>query len=324
MKYFELKVHIGACMTGGFAPVYLVHGDDDWLCSEALKAFKEILSPDYLDFNYSSFEGEDALGDALAALDTFPVFDEHRVVVLTLRQPIGEASLAMLKDYIASPMSGSVLVIDADDAVAKAIKLKGIEDVGCDSLKDDDLRAEVAKLLRRPPAKQMSPSAVEELIRRTAGSMARIASEITKLKAYSDTEISLGDVKDMVTEDLDFQYYALADAVSTKNANEALKILNFFEINGVRSVTLLNNMYEKYRRLLHLSLNRSRTNDEMAVLLGVKPGAIHFMKRTLENYSQVRLKKSVDYLHRKQFDIVSGRCSEQNAAHEAVLELLNI
>jgi len=64
------------------------------------------------------------------------------------------------------------------------------------------------------------------------------------------------------------------------------------------------------------------SNDELGKLLDMKGGAVYYLRKASSGYSQVRLKRSVDYLHGLQFDVLSGRRTENSALGEAVLELL--
>ena len=154
--------------------------------------------------------------------------------------------------------------------------------------------------------------------------MSRIATEMVKLKAYCDDVITKRAVEEMVSANIDFQIYELANAVSEKNANKALEALDVFFKNGIRGVTIINRLYDKYRNMLHAELNKNLPNEEVAKLLGMKSGAVYFLRKVSSNYSQMRLKKCVDYLHSLQYDVLSGKRSDVSAIHEAILQLLNI
>ena len=127
-----------------------------------------------------------------------------------------------------------------------------------------------------------------------------------------------------MSKDIELQIYELANAVSEKNANKALEALDVFFKNCIRGVTIINRLYDKYRNMLHAELNKNLPNEEVAKLLGMKSGAVYFLRKVSSNYSQMRLKKCVDYLHSLQYDVLSGKRSDVSAIHEAILQLLNI
>ncbi len=323
MKFGELTAHLNSALNGDakFAAAYLLVGGDGFLRSEAKRLLKSVLLEDFASFNFSTVQTAD---EAVDALMTVPVFDEHRICVLSPDKEPGEQDVATLAAYLASPVHGSILVLDGSDATAKKVGTKACQKVDCGALSEEELHAQIAKLLAAPPAAEMDARAEEELVRRTQGSMARIASEIEKLKAYSYGKILPGDVRLLVGADLDYQAYLLADAVSKKNANDALTILSYLIDEGFAPWTILSSLYDRYRKLLHISLNKNLTNDALAELLGVKSGAIYFMRKEVDGYTQIRLKRCVDRLHALQYDIVSGKRSDESAMHQAVLELLNI
>lgn len=53
------------------------------------------------------------------------------------------------------------------------------------------------------------------------------------------------------------------------------KCLTYFQ-NGIRGVTIINRLYDKYRNMLHAELNKGLSNDDLAKLLGMKSGAVYF------------------------------------------------
>lgn len=307
-----------------FCAAYIVTGDDDYLVSSAIKSFKNLVAPEYADFNLSVISGEGAVSAAVDSAYTFPVFDERKVVVLSLENALGESDKNLLDKYLTEPSDTTVLVISCPEDVAKTIKSKKSQTVDCSKLAGDELQSMIERLCNEPPSISIERAAVGELVDRTQGNMSRIVSEIAKLKSYSQNTITKQDVCDMVSADIDFQIYELANAVSDKDANKAIEVLDVFFKNGIRGVTIINRLYDKYRNMLHAELNKNLTNEELGKLLGMKSGAVYFLRKTSSNYSQVRLKKCVDYLHSLQCDVLTGARNDLSAIHEAILQLLTI
>lgn len=324
MKYNEFNQHLQAALNGtaAFAPCYVIYGDDDYLKGSVLGALKGLVDADYADFNLSVITDE--VASAIDSAYTFPMFDERRVVVLKLEDTLDESGRALIDRYLASPSDTTVFAIDCDDEVARLIKSKKAQTIVCSRLENAELIEQINMLCAKSPSIQIDAAAANELIERTQGSMARIATEIAKLKSYSEGAITKQDVCGMVSADIDFQIYELANAVSEKNANKALEVLDVFFKNGIRGVTIINRLYDKYRNMLHAELNKSMSNDELAKLLGMKSGAVYFLRKVSSGYSQMRLKRCVDYLHDLQFDVLSGARNDVSAIHEAILQLLTI
>lgn len=348
MKYTELKQHINDALSGKskFAPVYCVYGDDDCLVSKALKMFESIVSADYEDFNLVKVKNEQDAEIAIEALETFPMFDEYKVVILSLQSGFtkqkkgkrdGDTDVSdaqadnfvkqAIDAYVQSPSPTSVFVLDcASNDIVSALKIKTMQVVDCSRLDEISLLKEIDRIAAVPPMCKIEPQAAKELMVRTQNSMGRVECEMAKLKAYvQDGVITRRDVTDMVVSDLDYKMYELANAVSQKNCDAALQVLNAFFENGLRGSTILSMLYGKYRELLHVGLNKNLSNEDLAKLLGIaRGGAVYYLKQTVANYSQMRLKRCVDCLHDLQFDVLSGMRNENSAVHEAILQLIVI
>lgn len=322
MKYSEFNQHLKSAINGEakLAPLYVVCGDDDYLKASILGSVKHIVDSDYADFNLSIIDND--IESAIDSAYTFPMFDEHKVVILNLDNALTEEGKALISKYIASPSETTIFVIAYDDWTSSTINSKKITIVDCSRLENVELIEQIKLLASKAPAIKINLDASNELIDRTQGNMSRIASEMAKLKSYSEGVITKQDVCLMVNADIDFQIYELANAVSDKNANKALEILDVFYKNGIRGVTIINNLYDKYRKMLHAELNKGMSNEDLAKLLGMKSGAVYFLRKVSSSYSQVRLKRCVDYLHDLQFDVLCGARNENSASQEAILQLL--
>ena len=326
MKYGELSQHLSNALAGvdKLSPVYVVSGADDYLREQAVKMLSGIVDEDFASFNLSRFSVEDGVADAVETLHTYPVFGQYRVVVLSVFQKLTDEDKKALKAYLDAPDDTSVLVAECDADAAKALKGKSVVNVDCSALSDAELAAEMRKLCAAEPACEIDNSAILELAERTQGAMSRIVSELTKLKAYCEGKITRDDVVNMVTADFDFQIYELTDAVSKKDADKAFRVLDIFYKNGVRSMRILNQLYDRYRKMLHAELSKGLSNEEIGGLLSMSGGAVYHLRKVSSTYSQVRLKKSVDCLHALQYDVLSGRRNENTALTQAMFELLLI
>lgn len=326
MKYGELAKHLNdvAAGAGEIAPLYIVWGADDYLRSKAVKLLSGFVEEDFAAFNFSRFSGENAISDALEVANTYPVFGAYRAVVVKASQKLAEAEKESIKSYLLSPLSSSIFVLDCEGDASVGLKFKGAQSVDCSLLDADELSNEIKLICGQSPARSIETAAISELIERTARSMSRISGELVKLKAYCDNVITYKDVCDMVAADIDFRIFELAGAVSEKNADKAFKILDAFRVSGVRSMSILNLLYDRYRKMLHAELHKGLSNDELGKLLDMKGGAVYYLRRASSGYSQMRLKRSVDYLHGLQYDVLSGKRAENSALQQAVIELLSL
>lgn len=198
----------------------------------------------------------------------------------------------------------------------------GIEYVDCAHLAPLEIANEVKKILDAEPVRKMDPAALTALINFTNSDMSRIVREVQKLKAYSNDVITEKDVEDMVVPESDYAGYLLSSAVSEKQADRALEILNALYGRGMKGISIVSMLYNHYRKMLHTTLYKG-DDKQLCTLLEVSDGQLYHLRRVAKNYTQVRLKKCVDYLHELYYAIISGRRADESALHDAILTLLN-
>ena len=269
MKYVELERH-------------LIGGADAYLRQSACAMFKGLVSPEYADFNLSIISHGQGMSSVVDALSLYPVFDDVKVVVVPdVPDKISDQDKNLILSYVKEPNPQAILVLVGDTkSVTDFAKEGKLTYIDCGKLDENAIAMEVDKLLSVPPKKTIEKSALRALVEKTLGDMSRIVSEVTKLRSYSGEVITYQDVELMVAPDLEFAIYELTGAVSEKQAEKALEILD------------------------------------------VK--ALYHVRRVSKNYTQMRLKQAVDYLHGLQYSILSGKRLEHTAVHDAVLTLLNI
>ena len=328
MKYVELKKHIDDALKGvtKFEPIYLIGGGDAYLRQSATAMFKGLVDPDYADFNLSIVAQGQGVSSAIDALSLYPVFDERKVVIIPdFPEKVADQDKDLIKGYLKAPNPASIFVVVGDEKSVKDFaKEEKLAYVDCDKLDENMIAFELDTLLKEDPQKSIEPKALHALVEKTLGDMSRIVCEVKKLKSYSGDIITLQDVEVMVAPDLEFAIYELTGAVSEKQPEKALEILDVFFKQGVRGHTIITMLYGQYRKMLHAELHKATDNGQLASHLGISTGQLYHVKRVSKNYTQVRLKQAVDYLHNLQYSILIGKRLEQTAVHDAVLTLLNI
>lgn len=361
MRYFDLEKHLSAVTSGGECakPLYVIAGNDAYLRYNALNAFKSLVDDDFKDFNLTFVSQSDGVGVVEDALSTFPMFGDWKVVVVPdIATKLSDEDKDFVKTYVLAPNPTSILVavVDCpeDDDDEKGSKKKedaqtegdggeqnkknnkvnltplaktfcqkfGIECINCDHLERNEIANEVQEILDEVPECKMDANALDILIDYTKSDMSRISREVQKLKAYSGNRITAKDVEELVAPNSDYVAYLLTNAVTEKNADEALKIVNSLLGRGKSGVGIISMLYNQYRKMLHMTLYTG-DDEQLQKLLDISGGQLYHLKRVAKNYSQVRLKKCVDYLHGLQYAIVSGKREELSAVHDAILTLLN-
>ncbi len=328
MKYTELEKHLNLAQNGecAFSPIYVIGGADAYLRASATGFFKKLVSPEYADFNLSVISHGVGISSVVDALSLYPVFDDRKVVVVPdVSEKLSDGDKGLILGYLKEPNPCAILVLVGEGkAVTDFAKDSKLTYVDCNKLDENAIAIEVDKLLLAHPKKNIEKQALRALVEKTLGDMSRVVSEITKLKSYSGDTITFADVELMVAPDLEFAIYELTGAVSEKQAERALEILDVFFKQGVKGVTLITMLYNQYRKMLHAELHKTDDAETLASMLEISSKALYHVRRVSKNYTQMRLKQAVDYLHNLQYSILSGKRLEHTAVHDAVLTLLNI
>ena len=340
MKYRELKRYIDDIVSSAksFAGIYCIYGDDAYLRETAYGMLsKAIIEDEFRDMNIATFIPDDGIQNIFDSANELPFFGAYRickVVLSALRNEDGQIDkknskitnnfIDALSEYSKNINPATVLIVSFDNK-DPIKKMENIEYIDCTKLDMASLSLVIQEILDNEPTCQMDSDAKQALIERTSGDMTRISNEIPKLKAYTNgAKITLKDVEEQVFEDTEYAIYALSTAVALKQSDEALKILNVFLANGKNGFTILNSIYAQYRNMLHCSLHAKDTDEEIQNMLGISKGQVYYVRKNIKEYTQLRLKKSVDTIHNLQTAVLSGEKEANGALYEGVLSLLTI
>ena len=156
--------------------------------------------------------------------------------------------------------------------------------------------------------------------------MSRITNELEKLIAYvSDTKVLTADiVQDFVVQDKEYQIFELAEFICKGDSKKAIDLVDSFMIKPGSAFTVLSPLFNNYRRALFVSINKDKTQTELASLLGVKEFAIRMLKNQVNIFSPKELKQIVDMIAEYDKKIKIGEMKENVAIKTIVINILNI
>ena len=108
-----LRVVQAAVQARQFAPVYYLHGDDDYLKDSAVRdLLAAAIDPSTRDFNLETRRANDLDAEALASLlTTPPMLAERRAVVLRDVTALKKAARAQLDRYLKNPASDTLVLL---------------------------------------------------------------------------------------------------------------------------------------------------------------------------------------------------------------------
>ena len=183
MKHREFMAELEG---GNVALAYLFEGEEDYLKKEALKRLKKkIISPDYEDFNYERFSGENnAVGQIIESLSTLPLKGKWRMVVVEEVDKLSEKNQKIIAEYLANPVKTTCFVgiegkVDKRKKLYKDFLKKG-KIVSFYSLYDGEVVDWVRKRVEEEK-KRISPPALFYLKERVESNRRDLSNTIEKL-----------------------------------------------------------------------------------------------------------------------------------------------
>lgn len=299
---------------------YLVSGDDFYLFEKAISMIRSALKINFGEMNISYFDDDNFVPiKVVEACDMLPIEDESRLVVIKSVSKVTENDKKVLEKYLESPNPSSTLVILDFYGKFESIK-RNIDFV--DAKRMDKMmisRIVFSELERR--GKQISPEALDALIEACNSYLTKIMNELDKLCYYTmqGELITKKVIDNLVTKDIEYTVFELTDALSQRNADKSIALLNLMS-KEQGTLSLISN---HFRRLFYISVS-DMSNAELATYLGVKEYAILKARKQVNNFSKAQLKKIVNLTEEVDFFTKSGKMQAENALYYLVFNILFI
>ena len=271
MKYIELK---GSLKSNIFNN-YLLSGSDEFLLNKSVELIFSALKIGMPDLNFQKFLGESIdFDDVVKALNTMPVFDEKKLVVVYLHIKTTISNLPKLTDYLKNPNPQSVFVVVAGDNNELKSQINKFEVVDCNRLAEEIVDKFVLNELKQSNT-NITKQALSTLNEYCVYDLSKIVKEVSKLVSFvSDKKlIEENDVKLLVNKTLEFQIFELTENLAKKNKDKVFEILDALKSKKDVYRTLIPLIYAHFRRLFYVAVS-SVSKSELGQMLGVKDYAI--------------------------------------------------
>ncbi len=322
MKYIELK----SSLKEGLRSVYVISGDDRYLCFDALKKITDKADIMIKDMNSITLSGEGVSAKEIVdSANVYPFGDAYRLVVVKNYAGTTKDELEVLKEYFASPLSSTILVLFCPEKPENYRAMSDITLVDCSKIDPKMIAAFIKNRLAKEEINS-SDEAIEKLIMFCNSDMARINSELEKLVAYTAETKSLTPelVTEFVIEDKEYQVFELAGFIAKGDSKSAINLVDSFMIKAGGGLQVLGPLYSNYRRALYVSINKDKTTAELAAAMGVKEFAIKMLKPQVSIFSAKKLKQITDMVSKYERKIKLGQIKENVAIKTIVFSILNL
>ncbi len=213
-----------------FAPVYVFHGEEDFLIEEATDAVIDAaLRPDERGFNLDRMYGSDAdTRDVVSHASSFPMMAERRVVVVREVEKLGQPEV--LASYIEHPSSSTCLVLTSSKPDFRRKPFVTAKKHGfvleCKPLWDNQIPAWIAKRVKKS-GHEIDADAASMLLAYVGSSLREIVNELEKIYLFVGDKkiITANDVTSVVGVSREFSVFELQWAIGMKDTAKAAEIL---------------------------------------------------------------------------------------------------
>lgn len=323
MKYVDLKSSLKIKIENAYA----IFGEDRYLCYDALSKIESALEISMKDMNMVTLDGESvSANDIVASANVYPFGDAYRLVIVKDFSPKDKkGEKAILAEYLKSPMPSTVLVMFSPQNAEFSSTMSDITPINCDKIEPKFISAYVKNYLSKNGISS-SEDAINKLIMYCAEDMTRVTSEVEKLASFAAESkvLTEKDIEDFVVQDKEFEVFELAEFLAKGDAKNAFDLMDSFMVKPGSAYSLITPLLNNYRRALFVSINKDKSQAEVANLLGVKEYAVKMLSRQVAVFSPKKLKTIVDMIVEYDRKIKVGEMKELSAIKVIASNILNI
>lgn len=254
---------LGAALSKGLAPIYLVSGDEPLLIQEACDTIRRAArAAGFSERDLYHCDANFDWGQVLTAANSLSLFSEQKIIELRLTtgKP-GDKGGKVLQEYAQSPAPDNLLLIVAnklDGASQKSKWFKAIDDAGAHvqvwPISATQLPRWIGQRLQQAGLRADS-SAIDLLASRIEGNLLAAAQEIEKLKLLApDNIVSYELMASAVADSARYDVFGLADKALHGDARAAVKTLHGLKTEGTEPINILWALTRDIRSMVQISL----------------------------------------------------------------------
>lgn len=272
--------------NGQIDNVYLVTGQEQAFIADIQQAFKQLLTPEEADMNFSSFDLEDvSLADMINEAISAPFFGERRLVFAEnpyfmtaerIKHNVDQNPDRLLK-YVDDPAPTTVLVIfatyeklDSRKKITKQLKKRAtLIDAG---KLDSHLLAKNLKEMLQKDGFAISDDALDLLVSKTKGSYSQALNQLAKLKLYAlkSKQIDVQAVNQLVPQSLDDNVFDLMNQILKRNIYQAEDLYHQFLLQKIDPILLTAIFTSQLRSLIQTKILSKRGLSEATIAKQLK------------------------------------------------------
>jgi DNA polymerase-3 subunit delta len=271
---------------GKYKNIYVLQGDEPYFIDRLQQlVIDTALTEDQRDFNLSLFYGNTAnVREVISTCRQYPAFSQYKVVVVREAQLIPKQQghkddLDLFASYAEKPLPSTILVICHKGEVLKskpfidALKANnsGIVYSSKKVREGRDLETMIMNYANSLGC-NIDNKAVRMLADHIGTDISRQFSELDKLSILAqDKNITPLLIEKNIGISKDFNNFELEDALATRNAEKAFRIVDYFERNPKNnpSVISVSMLFSFFSNVLLTATASDKTDQGIMALLGI-------------------------------------------------------
>ncbi|MBO8156020.1 MAG: DNA polymerase III subunit delta [Bacillaceae bacterium] len=322
-------------------PVYLLYGNETYLLQNVQqKIIAAVLDNPEQNMNYSVLDMEEVpVQDAIHDAETFPFFDEKKVIMLknsTFFKPVPdkgsvEHDLKVLAAYLENPVDYTVLVficpyekVDERKKVLKLIKENG-QVVPCQEPKENELYQWI-KLMAEDLNIKMDQDVIPLLIEEIGTDLMALSKELEKLSLYAEDgkSISRETAEALISRHVQSSGFKMIDAVMNNQLSKAISMYKGLLKQSEEPIALLALLASQIRLILQSKIlkNKGYTGNQIAKQLKVHPFRVKMALEREKYFAMDKLQHMIDLLTRTDDQIKRGEMDKELAIELLLYELI--
>lgn len=301
--------------NGEYRQVYLIYGEEAYLCQMYKKKLIESINADQM--NFTKFEGKQAVTEKIIEKsETMPFFADYRVILIEDSGLFKEKADA-LSDYL-KKLPEYVIIIFVEKEIDKRNKLykvaekyKGVCE--CAPLSEKELTNWILVELKRNE-KQIKKSTLDKFMSGIGSNMNLISCELEKLISYTGgrKEITSKDIDEICSVQTENRIFDMINDVASGRRASALR--NYHDLlllkeAPMKILSLMERQFDQMLRMKELS-GDGFGEKIIAEKLKIHPYAVKKNLPIARKYSMDELKNAVEQIVRAEEDVKSGRLAD--------------
>jgi DNA polymerase-3 subunit delta len=300
-----------------FDNCYIFCGPDEKLIKDYVKSITgSVLSKEYIDLNYSKFDGSKADFEVIIdACETMPFMSDKKVVVVYRASFLDDSAgsknsgdlksknFALMSEYLNNPSPNCILIIYyvfSNDREKPSSKIKKLDKKAC-VIKVDKLRGEFLQKkcrdLFEDSGAEIGKTELTLFCSQIDNNIDIIVNEIEKLVSYAQGRaITKEDIFAMMPQRSENDIFNLVDYLSQKNINKALDILNELIFKGEKIPLILFMIGRQFNLLFNIKLGieSGKTKEILANELKLHPYVCEKMISQSMKFTLKGLKRNIE------------------------------